>query len=123
MEKIILMLAVILSLITVGCKKTVNATCSDSPKTLKMQNLKEFAVNCPANCGSASIWGTDSYTTDSSICLAAVHTGAIQKDKGGKVTVFIIAGLPAYTGSEKNGVTTSSWNSYEASFTVKNSDK
>ncbi len=118
MKKIILCVAVF-AFAAVGCKKTITATCSDSPKTLKMQNEKSFEVNCPANCGSASIWGTDSYTTDSSICLAAIHTGVMQKDKGGKITVSIIAGLPAYTGSEKNGVTTSSWNSYEASFTVK----
>jgi len=119
MKKSIIFGIVIIALAAVNCKKTVTATCSDSPKSLKLQNEKGFVVNCPANCTTASIWGTDTYTTDSSICLAAIHTGTIQRDKGGKVNVSIIAGLPTYAGSEKNGVTTNSWNSYEASFTVK----
>lgn len=113
------MVLIVISLMTVGCQKTVTATCSDSPKSLSLQTEKSFTVSCPANCGSASIWGTDSYTTDSSICLAGIHAGVIQKDKGGKINVSIVAGLPAYNGSEKNGVTTNSWNSYEASFNVK----
>jgi LCCL domain len=109
----------VLIITAVGCQKSVNATCSDSPKSLKLQNEKSFSVICSSGCGSASIWGTDTYTTDSSICLAAIHAGVIKKESGGKVNVSIVAGQQTYSGTDKNGVKTSSWNSYESSFTVK----
>ena len=33
-----------------------------------------------------AIYGSGVYTTDSDLCTAAVHAGAIEKDKGGRVT-------------------------------------
>jgi len=72
--------------------------------------------SCPANAASGSVWGTDIYTTDSSICGAAVHAGAITKAKGGKVTVKGAAGCKSYKGSSRNSVGSSNWGSYEKSF-------
>jgi hypothetical protein len=65
------------------------------------------------------LWGTDVYTTDSSICRAAIHAGVINADKGGKVTLKLESGKPKYEGTERNGITSSSWNSYGSSFQVK----
>ena len=47
-----------------------------------------IVVNCPGG-GDASktIWGTDVYTRDSKICVAAVHTGSITPEKGGLIMV------------------------------------
>lgn len=76
-----------------------------------------FAYRCPA--GSAgSAWGTDIYTHDSSICTAAAHVGRITTATGGDVTIEMVAGQPSYTGSTRNGITTSSWGAWSCSFSV-----
>ncbi|MGZ3456577.1 MAG: LCCL domain-containing protein, partial [Polyangiales bacterium] len=66
-----------------------------------------------------SVWGSGPYTSDSSICRAAIHAGVITDDDGGKVTLKISAGEKSYTGSKKNGVKTEDYGSFERSFTVK----
>jgi len=73
---------------------------------------------CTAQAGlSGSVWGTGTYTTDSRICRAAIHAGAIPA-AGGIVTVTPAPGLPTYAGSAANGVTTSNYGPWSASFTV-----
>ncbi|MCB1168528.1 MAG: hypothetical protein KDK37_03080 [Leptospiraceae bacterium] len=100
--------------------KPIDVQCTDSVQKIKTmtEGKNEFAVKCPAGCGQGSIWGTDIYTTDSSICKAALHAGVIKQD-GGKVSVELLPGQDSYEGSERNGVTTSSWPSYGSSFKVK----
>jgi Hsp70 protein/LCCL domain len=71
---------------------------------------------CPAGGRRDTVWGTDVYTTDSSVCTAAVHARKISFDGGGSVTIVIRAGQDRYAGSERNGVTTNDWGSFRASF-------
>jgi LCCL domain len=66
---------------------------------------------------SGSIWGSGPYTSDSSICRAALHAGVISSS-GGIVRVTAAPGQKEYRGSTANGVTTSGWGSYPRSFTV-----
>lgn len=66
---------------------------------------------------SGSIWGSGPYTSDSSICRAALHAGVIS-GSGGVVRVMAAPGQKEYRGSTANGVTTSGWGSYPRSFTV-----
>jgi predicted nucleic acid-binding Zn ribbon protein len=66
---------------------------------------------------SGSVWGTGTYTTDSRVCRAAVHAGAIPAT-GGVVVVTPAPGLSAYAGSAANGITTSNYGPWGASFTV-----
>lgn len=75
-------------------------------------------AGCPPNGMVGSMWGTDVYTSDSSVCSAAVHMGLITAASGGVVRVTGAPGLPAYPGTARNGVTSSSWPSYGSSFTV-----
>jgi hypothetical protein len=61
-------------------------------------------VTCPASGDSTGkVWGTDVYTVDSSICVAAVHAGVITA-KGGAVTVRRAQALKQYTATERFGV-------------------
>lgn len=62
-----------------------------------------------------SVWGMDVYTADSSVCRAALHAGAVTR-QGGRVTVTPEAGRPAYAGATRNGLSSSNYGSYEASF-------
>lgn len=74
-----------------------------------------FTCVCAAGAFGGRVWGTDVYTTDSALCAAALHAGAISAS-GGEVTVRPSAGRPAYQGSSRNGVTTGSWGAYGASY-------
>jgi len=63
-----------------------------------------------------SVWGTDLYTDDSAVCVAAVHAGKITLEKGGDVALEIRAGAPHYDSTTKNGVTSNTWAAWGCSF-------
>ena len=77
-----------------------------------------ISFGCPAGGTASSVWGTGSYTADSSVCTAAVLEGKITLASGGSVTVQIIPGQSSYKGSTSNGVTSNSYGSYNGGFTI-----
>jgi hypothetical protein len=72
--------------------------------------------NCPAEGSPSPVWGTDLYTADSSVCTAAVHAGKLTLAEGGAVIIVIREGASSYEGSQRNDISTGSWDSYPASF-------
>jgi len=55
-----------------------------------------LACECsPEATANGSVYGMDIYTSDSSICRAALHAGVIGKP-GGPVSVVTAAGRTAY---------------------------
>lgn len=68
----------------------------------------DFAVR------EGTVWGTDLYTADSSICRAALHAGKVSTG-GGEVTVDYEDGRERYVGSRRNGVGTHDYGPYAAS--------
>jgi hypothetical protein len=90
------------------------------PNALSINRNLPMPFSCTCGAGAASIsgavWGTDLYTDDSNLCLAAVHAGAIGAD-GGLVTVRRSAGRPLYVGSARNGVTSYDFGRYDTSIT------
>ena len=95
---------------TIGCDLTAQALTGD-PGTL-------VDVTCPAGCASASVWGSDIYSDDSSVCAAAIHAGVIGDAEGGVVQVTITGGQGSYAASVRNGVTSQPWGAWSRSFTV-----
>jgi len=95
---------------------------TDSANTLSLNSRlgETFEFTCSANGSFGSLWGTDTYTSDSSICTAAVHAGRITRADGGAVKIQIQAGAASYTASTRNGVTSSSYGSYSASYVFVN---
>lgn len=83
---------------------------------------KTFTLACSAGGTAHSVWGSDIYTTDSSICTAAVHSGLITYQQGGSVTIEVRPGRPVYGCSERNGVTSSCYGPYRQSFSFKTPD-
>ncbi len=81
---------------------------------------EEFTYDCPPADESRidTVWGTDVYTDDSSVCTAAVHAGAITVDGGGEVTIEIAPGEDSYESSEQNGIESSSYGPWGGSFIV-----
>ncbi len=69
----------------------------------------------PAQTGSGQVWGSGTYTSDSSICRAAVHAGVIST-QGGNVAVRPVGGRRSYESSSRNGVTTTRYGRWKASF-------
>jgi len=62
------------------------------------------------------VWGTDVYTSDSSIGTAAVHAGLITFSSGGTVTIEIVPGDESYLGTDRNGVSTVSYGAWDSGF-------
>ena len=77
---------------------------------------QKFTFEVKGGGMAGSVWGTDVYTLDSSLGTAAVHAGIITFEKGGKFTIEIKAGADSYIGSDRNGVSSGSWGSYDGSY-------
>jgi hypothetical protein len=78
------------------------------PSSFPAKNGQRYLYICPTKGSPAEIFGTGTYTTDSPVCTAAVQEGLITLAKGGNVTIEIKPGIGTYTGSTKNGITSSS---------------
>ena len=64
----------------------------------------------------ASCWGTDQYTTDSSVGAAAVHAGLVKIGQTAVVQVKVVLPPLNFTGTTRNGITTRNWGSYPGAF-------
>jgi outer membrane protein OmpA-like peptidoglycan-associated protein len=86
---------------------------SDDPA---LSSGEPLSCICPASARTpGEVWGSLVYTTDSSLCAAALHAGAIDR-RGGEVTVIPMPGRRAYRGSARNGVTSSAYGEWPSSF-------
>src|SRR5262249_21979975 len=78
-----------------------------------------LTLACSPGGQPRSVWGSDIYTSDSSVCTAAVHSGLITFQQGGTVTVELRTGRDLYGCSERNGVISSCYGSWQHSFVFK----
>ncbi len=86
---------------------------------VRFETGKTYKFKCPSGGKESSVWGTDIYTLDSSICNAAVHAGKLKSESGGSVTIELRPGESSYKGSTRNGITTNDYGPYGSSFVVK----
>lgn len=70
--------------------------------------------------GSAggAVWGTDTYTDDSSISTAAVHAGILDVGETGFVQITIKPGQSTYTGSIQHNITTKDYTYFSGSYSL-----
>jgi hypothetical protein len=78
---------------------------------------QRYLYICPPGGSAGEVWGTGTYTYDSSVCTAAVQEGLITLAKGGDVTIQIGSSIRTYTGSTQNGITSSDWSETCPSYT------
>ncbi|MEM1088276.1 MAG: LCCL domain-containing protein [Pseudomonadota bacterium] len=81
---------------------TINHFQIDSDKFIGQR----LSVDCPewtAADDAGVIYGTDLYSSDSAICIAAQHAGAIT-ESGGRATLQLMPSPEAYQGLVQNGV-------------------
>jgi hypothetical protein len=64
------------------------------------------------------LWGTDTYTGDSVLAVAAVHAGALQAGETGIVRVSVVQPLNQYQGSVRHGVTSHDYGRFGAAYRV-----
>lgn len=67
---------------------------------------------------SGSVWGTDIYTGDSALAVAAVHAGAIKPGETAVVRVTVARPLAQYQGSIRNGVTSNDYGRFGTAYRV-----
>jgi hypothetical protein len=79
---------------------------------------ERFTYACPGGGPAAVVWGSDIYTDDSSVCTAAVHSGAITLLEGGEVVIEIREGQSSYRATTANGITTEPWDAWDGSFVI-----
>ena len=65
-----------------------------------------------------TIWGTDVYTGDSSIALAAVHAGVVKVGETAVIKVSVVQPLAQYQGSARNGVTSQPFGQYGTAYRI-----
>lgn len=62
------------------------------------------------------LWGTDTYTGDSSLAVAAVHAGLVKPDQTGIVKVTVVSPLTQYQGSIRHGISSHDFGRYGAAY-------
>jgi hypothetical protein len=65
-----------------------------------------------------AVWGTDIYSADSTLAMAAVHAGVLRAGETGTVKVTILGPQPAFMGSTRHGVTSMPYGAWPGSFKV-----
>jgi hypothetical protein len=77
-----------------------------------------FRVNAGKIQRHGSIWGTDLYTLDSTLAMAAIHAGVLKPGETGVVRVVVMGPQKSFQGSARHGITSSNWSEYPGSFKV-----
>ena len=88
---------------------TMTATWDTNADAFRGQVGKTLNFICPPDGVAGSVYGTDEYTSDSSICTAAVHAGLITLAQGGYIQIEMRGGRDSFPGSTRNGITTAPW--------------
>jgi hypothetical protein len=86
-------------------------------KSYEGQIGKVFLFKVTGGAGG-SLWGTGTYTTDSNLAAAAVHSGILKMGETGLVQVKVIASPPAFAGSAQNGLTSSGYGMYGGAYEI-----
>ncbi|HEV3257510.1 MAG TPA: LCCL domain-containing protein [Gemmataceae bacterium] len=86
---------------------------------LQNQIGKTFVFKVTGAATGGWIWGTNVYTSDSTLAIVAVHAGIVKPGKTGVVKVTIVAPLAAYEGSTRNGVTSQPYGPWGGAYRVK----
>ena len=58
------------------------------------------------------VWGTDTYTRDSSLSAAAVHTGLLKPGQSAVLRVTVVQPPDTYPGTSRHGVTTTNYGAF-----------
>ena len=78
---------------------------------------KTFRIRVKASRGR-TVWGTDSYTLDSSLATAAIHAGVLRHGETGIVQVTILGPKQGFKASNRNGITSHAWGHFPGAYRI-----
>jgi|SRR5687768_7051592 len=107
-----------LLLLAADARAQVPINWSTQGHSFRASGAAPVTVSCPPRGTIGQVWGTGTYTDDSSVCSAAVHAGLISLAQGGTFVISVKPGQQSYSGSTRNGVATSSYGEWEGSFSL-----
>lgn len=101
----------------------------DGDSTAAVESAPDSLTRLQANIGktylfrvtgslSGNVWGTDVYTSDSSLAAVAVHAGILRPGQSGVVKVTILTPPAVFTGSTRHGVASSAYPGYPGAYKV-----
>jgi hypothetical protein len=101
----------------------------EAEATAAVEPLPDSMTRLQANIGktylfrvtgslTGNVWGTDVYTTDSSLSAVAVHAGVLKPGQTAVVKVTILAPPGVFVGSTRNGVTSSAYPAFPGAYKV-----
>lgn len=76
-----------------------------------------FAFHVTGRADS-TVYGTGTYTYDSTLAVAAVHTGVLKAGETAVIHVQMVASPASFTASTQNGVTSSAWSAYPSAYRI-----
>jgi len=91
---------------------------NDCPGNAVQYRGRSGATTCHCTARASrngTVWGSETYTDDSRICRAAVHSGQIT-ERGGDVRIVFLRGRNSYRGSRQNGVRSQNYGRWQGSF-------
>jgi hypothetical protein len=109
---------VILHALVPAARAQTRISWSTDATSYRGRTSETFALVCPPGGRAATVWGSGTYTDDSSVCTAAVHAGIIALESGGTILLTPRGGRESYSGSSRNGVTSEDYGEWEGSFVV-----
>lgn len=95
----------------------------DSASSVSANVGQDFKYKCPESGTISQIYGTDIYTSGSSICSAAVHAGIIGAKNGGNVKIRSLGPQDFFNAAIRNEVSSRRYGPYSGSFTLFDSGK
>jgi len=101
--------------------KTSAAQVRPNPGTLAGEDATPGRTELFDVTGSidGTIWGTDVYTGDSSLAMAAIHAGVLNDGQRGVVRVTFVDSLNvAFTSTTRNGITSHGYGPYPTAYRV-----
>lgn len=87
-------------------------------KAYEGRHQETFAFRVTGAVAGGSIWGTDIYTTDSMLAMAAVHAGVLKAGETGVVRLKILPSPASFAGTVRNGVATSNFGRYSGAYQI-----
>jgi hypothetical protein len=82
------------------------------------QHIGKTFVFRVTGSASGSLWGTGTYTLDSTLAAAAVHMGVLKVGQTGNVRVTIFGPAAGFIGSTRNGITSSNYATYPGAYQI-----
>lgn len=96
---------------------------SQMGKAFRFQVTGGFPRGAGGGFAGGAVWGTEVYTLDSTLSMAAVHAGVLKSGETGVVSVSILGPQNSFAGSTQNGITTSPWGAFPGAFKFNRDDE